>query len=73
MSENGKISHAHGSVEFTVKMAILPKAIYSQCNSHQDSNTILERTILKSKQKNKNLSIAETIYTMKELWKVLPS
>jgi hypothetical protein len=27
-SEDGKISHAYGSVGLTVKMAILPKAIY---------------------------------------------
>jgi hypothetical protein len=27
-TENGEISHTHGSVELTVKMAILPKTIY---------------------------------------------
>jgi len=28
ISENGEISHAHGLAELTVKMSILPKAIY---------------------------------------------
>jgi hypothetical protein len=28
VSENGEISHAHELAELTVKMAILPKAIY---------------------------------------------
>jgi hypothetical protein len=28
ISKNGEISHAHGLAELTVKMVILPKAIY---------------------------------------------
>jgi hypothetical protein len=42
ITEDGTISHAYGLAESTVKMAILPKAIY-KCNSHQNPNDIHHR------------------------------
>ena len=59
--EDGKISHAHGLVGLTVKMAILPKAVY-----RFNAMLIKIPTKLNFVNKNKNPRIVKAILNNKE-------
>jgi hypothetical protein len=80
-SEDRKIFYAHGSVGLSIKMAILPKAIYRfntiPIKIPTQLFTDLERTILKFIQKNKQTNkqtprVAKTILYYKRTSRVMP-
>jgi hypothetical protein len=65
ITENGKISHAHGLIGITLKITILPKAICRLTTIPIKIPTHflidIERAIINFTGKNKNPSIDQTI------------
>jgi hypothetical protein len=70
-SENGETAHAHGLAAPTVKMAVLPKAIYRvsaipiKIPTHSsDTEKAMLKFIWKGKNKNKNKSRKRIVKTI---------